>query len=202
MIKTGLLFGSFNPIHIGHIAIAGYIKEFESMEEIWFIVSPRNPFKDPKQLVSPAARLEMTRLAINDFPAFMASDIEFSLSGPSYTTNTMEKLSEKHSGRDFHLIIGTDNIKSIGQWKGGNTLLRDQKFLIYPRLNTDNTKLNQFNNARLVDAPVIELSSSFIRESIIQGKDMRAYLPKGTYDFIKKNRLYSRGQEEHSILTE
>ena len=191
MLKTGLLFGSFNPIHLGHIAIAGYIKEFETIEEIWFIVSPRNPFKNPKQLVSPAARLEMTRLAIEDYPAFMASDIEFNMPRPSYTIDTLDKLSGKYPERDFHLIIGTDNIKSIGQWKGGKTLIKDHKFLIYPRLNTDNSRLNQFINARLVDAPIIELSSSFIRESITQGKDMRAFVPSGTYGYIKKNGFYS-----------
>lgn len=191
MIKTGLLFGSFNPIHIGHIAIAGYMKEFELMDEIWFIVSPQNPFKSPQQLVSPAARLEMTRLAVEGYPAFRTSDIEFNMPLPSYTINTMENLEEKYSGRDFHLIIGTDNIKNIGKWKDGKKLLRDQKFLIYPRLNTDNSGLYQFSNARLTDAPVIELSSTFIRESIRKGKNMSAFLPTVTYSYIQKNGFYS-----------
>jgi nicotinate-nucleotide adenylyltransferase len=191
MIKTGLLFGSFNPIHIGHIAIAGYMKEFESMDEIWFIVSPRNPFKCPGQLVSPMARLEMIRLAIADYPAFKVSDIELNMPRPSYTINTMEKLADMHPGRDFHLIIGTDNMESIGRWKGGKTLLSSYKFLIYPRPGKDVSRLHQFSNARLADAPLIEISSSFIRESLKQGKDMRAFVPSGTYGYIEKNRFYA-----------
>ncbi len=191
MIKTGLLFGSFNPIHIAHLAIAGYIKEFESMDQVWFIVSPRNPFKNPEKLISPAARLEMTRLAIEEYPAFMVSDIEFNMPRPSYTINTLDKLAQKYPERDFYLIIGTDNISSIGHWKGGETLIKEQKFLIYPRLDTDNSRLNQFSDARLVNAPLIELSSTFIRESILQGKDMRAFVPRGAYNYIKKNGFYT-----------
>jgi nicotinate-nucleotide adenylyltransferase len=195
MIKTGLLFGSFNPIHIGHIAIAGFIKEFESVGEIWFVISPQNPFKNLSQLVRPAARLEMIKIAIKEYPAFRVSDIEFNMPLPSFTINTLNKLKEKYPGRDFYLITGTDNIGSIGQWKGGKTLLNDNKFLIYPRLNTDNSGLRKFKNARIVDAPVIELSSTFIRDSILQGKDMRPFLPPGVYDYIIKNGFYSSDRE-------
>jgi nicotinate-nucleotide adenylyltransferase len=190
-MKTGLLFGSFNPIHIGHVAIAGYMKEFEFMDEIWFILSPHNPFKNLSHLVSSTARLEMLNLALADFPAFRASGIELTMPRPSYTINTLEILAEKHPDRDFYLIIGTDNLESIGQWKGGTSLLRDYKFLFYPRPGTDNSNLEKFGNARIVNAPLFEISSSFIRDSILQGKDMRAFVPAGTFEYILKNRLYS-----------
>ncbi len=191
MIKTGLLFGSFNPIHIGHIAIAGYMKEFESMDEIWFIISPRNPFKNPGQLVSPVARLEMARMAVDEFPSFTASDIEFNMPRPSYTINTLEKLAEEYPGNDFHIILGTDNVKSIGKWKGGETLLSDYKFLIYPRPGTDRTGMDQFSHARLAEAPLIEISSSFIRRSIMEGKNMRAFVPPGIWEYIERNGFYT-----------
>ncbi len=192
MIRTGLLFGSFNPVHIGHIAIAGYMKEFEKMEELWFIVSPQNPYKKRKNLANPMVRLTMLRLAIEEYTGFIASDVEFGMPLPSYTINTLKKLSEDYPERDFHIITGTDNINSIGKWKHGESLLKNYKFLIYPRLNTDNTGLKLFSKAKIADAPVIEVSSSFIRKSIQEHKDMRAFVPSGAYDYIIKNRIYSQ----------
>jgi nicotinate-nucleotide adenylyltransferase len=191
MTSTGLLFGSFNPVHIAHVAIAGYMKEFEGLDEIWFIISPRNPFKSSGQLVSPPARLEMTRLAIMHYPAFSASDFEFNMPLPSYTINTLEKLSGEYPGRDFRLILGTDNIESIGHWKEGKTLVNEYKFLFYPRPGTENASLSIFRNARITDAPLIEVSSTFIRESIRSGKNMRAFVPSETWDYIEKNGFYS-----------
>jgi nicotinate-nucleotide adenylyltransferase len=205
MIHTGLLFGSFNPIHIGHVAIAGYMKEFAGMEEIWFIVSPQNPHKTKNQLASPAARLNMVSLALENFPSFKASDIEFGMPVPSYTLDTMKKLSVLHKKRDFHLIIGTDNIESINQWKGSDILLKEYKFLIYPRIfsgsadspgksktHLHGTEPGQgiFSNAKFVDAPVIEISSSFVRNAIKEGKNMQAFIPARSYDYLVKNRLY------------
>jgi nicotinate-nucleotide adenylyltransferase len=234
MTKTGLLFGSFNPVHIGHIAIAGYIKEFAGLEEIWFIVSPQNPHKSQDQLAGPLERLHMVRLAIKGFPSFMASDIEFGMPLPSYTLNTLQKMTATYKERDFYLIIGTDNIESISSWKGFEILLRDYKFLIYPRLrpgkpdlgnfvfirgkdspgagskaspsgmlpdprvlkkarfnpSCDEYDLGKFANASIVKAPVIEVSSTFIREAISEGKDMRAFVPAEAYDYLMENRIY------------
>ena len=191
MIKTGLLFGSFNPVHIGHIAIGEYMKEFEGMEEIWFIVSPQNPLKSPQHLATPASRLQMARLAIKNYPAFRVSDIEFSMPVPSYTVNTMLRLSDDYPERDFHIIIGTDNIMSIRKWKGCRTLLNNYKFLIYPRPGTLNPETDLFRKARLVKAPVIDISSSFIRRALLEGKSTRSLVPAEAYDYILKNRLYS-----------
>ncbi len=191
MIKrTGLLFGSFNPVHIGHMAVAGYMKEFAGMDEIWFIVSPQNPFKNPEQLATPTARLHMVRLATEDYPSFIASDIEFGMSLPSYTLNTMKKLTGEYPGRDYHIITGTDNIDSIISWKGGRTLLRDYQFLVYPRPGEDSARLSLFNKATIVNAPVIEVSSSFIRKALKEGKDMRAFVPVRAYEYLVKNRIY------------
>jgi nicotinate-nucleotide adenylyltransferase len=191
MISTGLLFGSFNPVHIGHIAIAGYMKEFESVDEIWFVISPQNPFKSLNRLVSPEARLNMMKMAIKEYPSFRVCDIEFSMPLPSYTLHTLENLRESYPDRDFYIITGTDNIGSIELWKGGTILLDEYKYLIYPRLYTDNSAIRKFKNARIVDAPVMEISSTFIRESIMQGKDMRPFVPRGVYDYISENGLYS-----------
>ena len=231
MTRTGLLFGSFNPVHIGHIAIAGYMKEFAGMDEIWFIVSPQNPQKSRQQLAGPSARLHMVKLAVEKHHAFTASDVEFDMPLPSYTLNTMQKLVKMYTARDFYLIIGTDNIDSIKRWKDYKILLREYKFLVYPRkinnLNgsesfitgsgtssenintglkanldpsalkpeTERTgnyefDLSLFNDATLVAAPMIEVSSSFIREAIKAGKDMRAFVPEGAYDYLIKNQLY------------
>jgi nicotinate-nucleotide adenylyltransferase len=227
MINTGLLFGSFNPIHIGHVAIAGYMKEFAGMEEIWFIVSPQNPHKNKDQLATPAARLNMVRLALENYPSFKASDIEFGMPVPSYTVDTMAILKALYTDRDFHLIIGTDNIESISYWKDSDILLREYKFLVYPRLlsradkslagngeklftsdesenSSSDTDISpakssihlteagpgKFSNGKFVDAPVIEISSSFIRTAIKEGKDMQAFVPARAYEYLVKNRIY------------
>lgn len=190
-IKTGLLFGSFNPVHIGHIAIAAYTKEFAGMDEIWFIVSPQNPFKSPENLASPQSRLQMVNLATKSHKGLITSDIEFSMPVPSYTLDTMKKLKESHPEKEFWIITGTDNISSIISWKGGRTLVRQYNFLVYPRPGSDNSRLDFFSNATVMDAPVIEISSSFIRRSIKEGKDMRAFVPSGAYDFLMANKLYT-----------
>jgi nicotinate-nucleotide adenylyltransferase len=192
MIKTGLFFGSFNPVHIGHLAIAGYMKEFEGMAEIWFIVSPQNPFKSASVLVGPNERLEMVRLAVKDYPSFRASDIEFKMPLPSYTLNTLKKIDLENPERDFYTIIGTDNIESLQHWKGGKTLMSKYKFMVYPRLRSANSSLIPFNNATLANAPVIDVSSSFIRKGISEGRDMRPYVPSAVWDFIIRNKLYFR----------
>ncbi len=187
---TGLLFGPFNPIHIGHIAIAGYMKEFAGMDEIWFIVSPQNPFKKRSRLASPAARLQMVKLAIARHDSFIASDIEFGMPLPSYTINTMDKLASDFPEREFHIITGTDNIDSIRKWKGGDKLVSNHKFLVYPRIGSDTSCIGDYGNARLAEAPVIDISSSFIRRALRQGRNMRAFVPDATYDYLVRNRLY------------
>jgi nicotinate-nucleotide adenylyltransferase len=190
MKKTGLLFGSFNPIHIGHMAIAGYIKEFAGMDEIWFIVSPQNPHKKPENLVSPVTRLHMVNLAIECHPAFKASDIEFDMPLPSYTVKTLQKLENEYPDRDFFMITGADNIESMRGWKHSRILLDNYKFLVYPRLNSDTSALSLFSKARIVNAPIIDISSSFIRESLREGREMRAFVPCKTYDYIEENLIY------------
>lgn len=190
MIRTGLLFGSFNPVHIGHVAIAGYMKEFAGMAEIWFIVSPRNPFKSVSELAGPGDRLEMVRIAVEKHPSFRASDIEFEMPLPSYTLNTLKKLELENPERDFYTIIGTDNIESLQHWRGGETLLNNYKFMVYPRPGSHNSSLEHFKYATLADAPVIDISSSFIRSGIEQGRDMRPFVPSAVWDFIMEKRLY------------
>ncbi len=189
-IKTGLLFGSFNPVHIGHIAIAAFMKEFDGMEEIWFIVTPRNPFKRQGSLADPADRLEMVKLAIEPYPSFSASDVEFGMPVPSYTFDTMQKLTVDFPGREFSIITGTDNIGSIRKWKDGEKLIAVCNFLVYPRPDSDVRAIEEFPSAKLVNAPVIDVSSSFIRRSLREGRDMRAFVPGAAYDFLERKGLY------------
>lgn len=189
-IRTGLLFGSFNPVHIGHIAIAAYMKEFAGMEEIWFIVSPKNPFKRQDSLADPADRLEMVKLAIEPYKSFRASDVEFGMPVPSYTYDTMQKLTVDFPGREFSIITGTDNIGSIRKWKDGDKLIAVCDFLVYPRPESDAGAIEGFISAKLVKAPMIDVSSSFIRRSLSEGRDMRAFVPGAAYDFIEKKGLY------------
>ncbi len=189
-INTGLLFGSFNPVHIGHIVIAAFMKEFAGMDEIWFIVTPRNPFKGESSLADPADRLEMVKLAIDPYPYFRASDVEFGMPLPSYTYDTMQKLSADFPGREFSIITGTDNIGSIRKWKDGEKLIAVCNFLVYPRPEGDARAIEEFASAKLVKAPVIDVSSSFIRRSLREGRDMRAFVPGAAYDFLERKRLY------------
>ncbi len=200
---TGLLFGSFNPVHIGHIAIAGYMKEFEELDEIWFIVSPRNPFKSQVDLADAGERLEMVMMAAKKHRGLSASDIEFGMPLPSYTLDTMKNLTKNFPEREFKIILGSDNLESIPLWKGGKTLMKDYSFLIYPRpgsipVNRDKDNVMEstgnkpmgFNDAKITDAPVIDVSSTFIRESVAAGKDMRAFLPEGVYEYIVERNIY------------
>lgn len=187
--NTGLFFGSFNPIHIGHMAIANYFAEFSKLDEIWFIVSPHNPLKEKSTLLNDYKRLELVRLAIDDDKRFKASDIEFSLPQPSYTTNTLAYLNEKYNNKKFSLIMGADNIKTIHKWKNYQYLLDNYKIYVYPR---PGYSFDMPKNAdiEIINAPVMEISSSFIRNAVKDGKDIRFYLPPSVYDYIYDMNLF------------
>ncbi len=189
-MNIGLFFGSFNPIHIGHTAIANYIIEFGGLDKLWFVISPHNPFKDKANLIDDHLRLEMVNRAIKDDPRFSASDVEFSLPKPSYTINTLNKLKELYPNNRFTLIIGSDNYDSLHKWKDYNKIAEEYEFMVYPRPGFDCKQINLKGKFSIINAPQIEISSSFIRESIAAGKDIKYFLNTEVYMYIKELNLY------------
>ena len=177
-MTTGLYFGSFNPIHIGHLAIANFMIEFSDLEQLWFVVSPQNPLKEKKTLLKDYHRLEMVRLAVEEDDRFRASDIEFRLPTPSYTIDTLAYLEEKNPGRDFQLVMGADGLRTFHKWKHAELIAENYHRLIYPRPGIDMERVSRLPNATIVDAPLMEISSSFIRNAIREGKDIRHFLPE------------------------
>jgi nicotinate-nucleotide adenylyltransferase len=198
-MKTGLYFGSFNPVHIGHMAIANYLVEFTPLERIWFIVSPHNPLKNRKSLLSGYDRLKMAEIAIGtDNERFIASDIEFRLPVPSYTIDTIVWLKEKYPSEEFSLIMGEDNLYTLHKWKNATHLTKLCDMYVYPRkgvVKPSNEKLDNLlaeASVHLIKAPLIEISGTFIRKAIASQKDVRHFLPYGVWEFINKEGFYSQ----------
>ena len=192
IIKTGLYFGSFNPIHIGHMAIANFMIEFTSLEQLWFVVSPQNPLKEKKSLLKDYHRLEMVRLATEDDDRFRASDIEFKLPTPSYTIDTLAYLEEKNPGREFQLVMGADGLRTFHKWKHAGLIARNYHRLIYPRPGTNPETIANTPNATLVEAPLMEISSSFIRQAVKEGKDIRHLVPGKAYRYMREMHFYEK----------
>jgi len=189
---TGLYFGSFNPIHIGHLAIANFIVEFSELEQLWFVVSPQNPLKEKMSLLQDYHRLEMVRLAVEDDDRFRASDIEFKLPTPSYTIDTLTYLEELNPGREFQLVMGGDGLRTFHKWKHAKLIVEKYHRLIYPRPGTDIDSASRLPNATLVDAPMMEISSSFIRQAIKEGKDVRHLVPARAYTYMREMHFYEK----------
>jgi nicotinate-nucleotide adenylyltransferase len=187
---TALFFGSFNPIHIGHLCVAEYLVEFGGMDEVWFIVSPLNPLKDKATLLSDYARYEMVQEAIGKDTRFRVSDIEFHLSRPSYTIDTLTHLTEKYPGRKFILTGGTDLLVSFHKWKNYEQILQHYKLLLYPRHGSDDHPLTKHPSVTFIDAPRMEISASFIRGAIKNKKSVRYFLPDAVYRLIDKYGYY------------
>lgn len=188
--KTGLFFGSFNPIHNGHLMIASYMAEYTDLKEVWFIVSPHNPMKEKSTLLADHHRLALANIAVEDDPRFRASNIEFHLPQPSYTIDTLTYLSEKHPGKEFVLIAGSDNLPSFHKWKNHEQILEHYHLYIYPRPLAGSSPFDDHPHIHFTAAPLIEISSSFIRESIRQGKSMRHFLPEKVWKEIEEMHFY------------
>lgn len=189
---AGLYFGSFNPIHIGHMAIANFMIEFSELDQLWFVVSPQNPLKEKKSLLKDYHRLEMVRLAVEEDDRLRASDIEFHLPTPSYTIDTLAYLEEKHPGTEFQLVMGSDGLHTFHKWKHAELITQKYHRLIYPRPGTDMKAVSLLPNATLVDAPLMEISSSFIRMAIREGKDIRHLVPSKAYKYMREMHFYEK----------
>ena len=189
-IVTGIFGGTFNPIHIGHLALANYLCEYSGLDELWLVVSPQNPFKKDMQLLDDNIRLEMVQAAVEDYPKMRASDIEFRLPRPSFMINTLRCLSEMYPERKFSLVIGADNWASFPRWKSSDEILHDYDIIIYPRPGYEIDSSSLPDKVKLVDTPLMEISSTFIRQSISEGKDVRYFVHPKVYEIIEKRGLY------------
>lgn len=193
MKKIGLFFGSFNPIHIGHLILANYILENSDMDELWFVVSPQNPFKDKKSLLTDHNRLDMVQLAVKNYPKMRASNVEFSLPKPSYTIDTLTYLKEKYPNYSFALIMGEDNLDSLPKWKNSEKLMSDYQIIVYPRTFEGEKKDSEYlqhENISMVNAPIIELSATEIRNMIREGKNVRPMLPPEVFEYLDGSSFY------------
>ena len=188
--KVGIFGGSFNPIHIGHLALANYLCEFGGLDAVWFLVTPQNPLKQHDDLLDDHCRLELARLAPQGYEKFYVSDFEFHQPRPSYTVHTLQALKRAYPENEFHLIIGSDNWKVFNLWFNPQRLIAENKLIIYPRPGFDVNTEELPPQVRLVKAPLLDVSSTFIREGLRQGKDICFFLPPAVYERIKQENWY------------
>jgi nicotinate-nucleotide adenylyltransferase len=196
MKKIGLYFGTFNPIHIGHLVIANFMAHHTQLDEVWIVVTPHNPLKKRSELLPDQHRLQMVRLAILDNPSLQVSDVEFELPQPNYTWNTLTHLHNLHPDVEFSLIMGEDNLRTINQWFNHEQILENYTIYVYPRAITESEqtlsidKTNVHQNVVVCDAPMIRISSTFLRQSIQNQKDVRYLIPDTVINYISNNYLY------------
>lgn len=191
-MRVGLFFGSFNPVHVGHMVLANYMLEFTDLDRIWFVVSPHNPLKQKTSLIHERQRLQMVTLAIGENRKMKASNIEFKLPQPSYTVNTLAYLKEKHPDTVFVLIMGADNLEGFHKWKNYEEILNQYEIYVYPRPETDGGKLISHKKVKMVNAPLMELSSTAIRNAIKEKKDVRYFVPPTAWEYMREMHFYEK----------
>ena len=193
MKKVGLFFGTFNPIHIGHLVIANHLVEFSDLDEVWFVITPQSPFKTKQSLLEDHHRYQMVYEAVQDYPKLKPSKIEFDLPQPNYTINTLVNLAEKYGeDHEFALIMGEDNLKNFHKWKNYETILDLYSIYVYPRVS-DGVIEHQFKGhpkIAKVDAPIMEISSTFIRKAHKAGKNIRPMLPENVWKYMDEMNFY------------
>jgi len=188
-MKVGLYFGSFNPVHIGHLIIASHVANHTDVQQVWFVVSPQNPLKQSSTLLNEYHRLHLVSIAIEENPQLKVSDIEFRLPKPSYTADTLTHLKEKYPQHDFCIIMGSDSYQNIDKWKNADVLKRDYQFYIYTRPGHPIT-LPSHVKAEVVEAPLLEISATGIRKSIRANKSIRYLVPDKVLEEIERNHYY------------
>lgn len=193
-MKVGLYFGTFNPIHTGHLIIANHMAEYSGLDQIWMVVTPHNPLKKKSTLLEDHHRLQMVFLATEDYPKLKPSDVEFRLPQPNYTVNTLAHLQEKFPTHEFSLIMGEDNLNSLHKWKNYDVLLQNHHIYVYPRISTDavSPEFENHPHIHMIDAPVVEISSTFIRNGIKEGKNVQPLLPHKVWQYIEHNLFYKK----------
>lgn len=189
-MNTGLYFGSFNPIHNGHLIIAQAVLELAKLDEIWFVVSPQNPFKRNKNLLHEFDRYDMVRLAIEDNDRFNVSDIEFSMPKPSYTIDTLTYLKEKYPKNRFKLIIGGDNLAIFPKWKNSEKIMEEFGLIVYPRPGSEKSEIALHPNVTYIEAPLLDISATYIRKCIRENRSIRYLVPEKAARFIYDRKLY------------
>ncbi|MFN4974064.1 MAG: nicotinate (nicotinamide) nucleotide adenylyltransferase [Bacteroidota bacterium] len=188
-MKIGLYFGSFNPVHVGHLIIAGYAAEHTDLDKVWLVVSPQNPFKKEQSLLNEYHRLHLVQLAINDDPHLRASDIEFSLPRPSFTIDTLAYLKEKYPQHEFAMVLGSDSLQNLPRWKNGEQIMRDHDLYVYVRSGHPVTK-DPGPRVKIMQAPLLDISATAIRDNIRAGKSIRYLVPESVREEIERNRYY------------
>lgn len=188
--KTGLFFGSFNPIHIGHLIIANYMATFSGLKEVWLVVSPHNPLKQRSGLANMYDRLEMAKLATENAPQIKVSDIEFKLPQPSYTIDTLTHLHERYPEKEFVLIMGADNLVSLKKWKNFELLLKNYHIYVYPRPGAEVSEWENHPSITFTDTPEMEISSTFIRKALKGHKNIQFFVPDNVLAFIDQKNMY------------
>ncbi len=189
-MKTGLFFGSFNPVHTGHLIMASYMANYTALHEVWLVVSPHNPLKEKSGLSNMYDRLEMARLATENTEHIRVSDIEFGLPQPSYTIDTLIYLQEKYPEKEFVLIMGADNLVSFKKWKNYEVILKNYHIYVYPRPGADTSEWQNHPSITFTETPLMEISSTFIRKAIKEQKNVQFFLPDQVIRFIEGKNMY------------
>jgi nicotinate-nucleotide adenylyltransferase len=194
MSKIGLYFGTFNPIHVGHLIIANHMVENSDLDEVWFIVTPHNPFKKKSTLLDNHHRLELVFLATTKYDKIKPSAIEFNLPQPNYTVFTLAHISEKYPQHNFSLLMGEDNLKSFHKWKNYETILKHHAIFVYPRISKGKTETQFDTHSQIhkIDAPIIQISSTHIRNGIKEGKNIEPMLPDAVWKYIDDMNFYKK----------
>ncbi len=192
MKRTALFFGSFNPIHVGHLIIANTMVQHGEVDEVWLVVSPQNPLKERATLLADHHRLAMVRRAIDDNYRLKACDIEMHLPVPSYTVVTLAALQEKHPTHEFSLIMGSDNLESLHRWRNYEHILAHHRIFVYPRPGSEHCPLASHPSVTMVDVPMMDISSTYIRQQIQAGRDVRYLLSEPVYQYLTEMHFYRR----------
>ena len=189
-MKIGLFFGSFNPVHVGHLIIANFMATQTDLDKVWLVVSPQNPLKPKKTLARDYDRLHLVQLGIGDNPKIQASNVEFDLPKPSYTIDTLAFLKEKYPDRSFALIMGGDNLASLHLWKNYEQILAGYDIYVYKRPAYEVGELAAHPRVRICEAPLLDISATYIRECLRTGKSVRYLVPDAVWEYLESGNLY------------